>query len=59
MCVTGGAGLAVVGPVEADPQAASTIAADATAVPLTASLPSLRFPIMIVPELLDSSALEL
>jgi hypothetical protein len=41
--------------VELDPQAASTSAAHATAVPTTASLLSFRFFIMIVLDLLDSN----
>jgi hypothetical protein len=49
--------LDVVEGVELDPQAASTSAADATAVPSTASPLSFRFLNMIVPDLLVSTAL--
>src|ERR1035438_1623661 len=49
--------LDVVEGVELDPQAASTSAADATAVPSTASPLSFRFRNMIVPDLLVSTAL--
>jgi len=44
------------GGAELDPQAASERAADATAVPTTRSLVSLRFPSMIVPDLLVATA---
>jgi len=47
----------VVVELELDPQAASTRAADATAIPTVANLVNIRFRNMIRPDLLDSTGL--
>ena len=53
MCVLGG-DVVVVVELELDPQAARTRAAEATVVPIIASLLSLRVRTIIVPNLLNS-----